>query len=303
MHLGNLFSALISWLDARSSRGEWVLRIEDLDPQRSRREYALQIEDDLRWLGLDWDHGGVDDAGPDGPYVQSARGDIYSRYLRQLEDMGVTYPCTCTRADILATQAPHQSDGRVVYGGRCRPALMPQPRKIECTRPHSTRLWVPDREITYRDKIWGDGAVNLAHHCGDFVLRRADGAWSYQLAVVVDDALMGVTRVVRGNDLLLSAAQQNYLYSLLGFAEPEYAHVPLLVNGDGQRLSKRDNSLSVGSLRDSYTPSEVTGILAWLAGLRPCPEPIEAAALVDDFSWERLSRASSIVVPDLRHGI
>ena len=121
MHLGNIFAALVSWLSVRSQGGKWILRVEDLDPQRSRMEYARQIEDDLAWLGLEWDEGGVDSVGDHGPYCQSLRGDIYEEVLRRLESTGLTYPCYCTRADIMATQAPHESDGRVVYSGRCRP--------------------------------------------------------------------------------------------------------------------------------------------------------------------------------------
>ena len=122
MHLGNIFTAVLSWLSVKSRGGRWVLRIEDLDPQRSRLEYARLIEDDLRWLGLDWDEGGLDDLGPCGPYRQSLRSDIYAHYMQRLADTGLVYPCRCRRSDILATQAPHQSDGRVVYRGTCRPA-------------------------------------------------------------------------------------------------------------------------------------------------------------------------------------
>lgn len=287
MHLGNVFSALMSWLDTRSAGGKWVLRIEDLDPQRSRREYARLIEDDLLWLGLEWDEGGLDGTGPNGPYCQSERGEIYEQYLNRLMATGLTYPCTCTRADIMATQAPHQSDGRIIYGGRCRPALLPWHGEWPLA-PHATRLWVPDREVGYTDLVYGPATVNLAHHCGDFVLRRADGAWSYQLAVVVDDALMGITRVVRGNDLLLSAAQQNYLYQLLGFTEPEYAHVPLICNAAGQRLSKRDSSMSMAELRRHHSAAEILGQLAAGAGIIPEYQPIEAVALVEHFSWAKM---------------
>ena len=202
MHFGNVFAALMSWADAKSRGGRWILRHEDLDPQRSRAEYALQIEDDLSWLGLE----------PDGePTYQSRRHDRYERMLSRLRETGLTYPCSCTRADILATQAPHQSDGRVIYGGRCRPSALPD-FSPEPAGKHSVRLYVPDREIRFTDGLYGEQRVNLARECGDFIVRRADGAWAYQLAVVTDDAEMGVTRVVRGSDLLLSAAQQIYLY-------------------------------------------------------------------------------------------
>ena len=295
MHLGNVFSALMSWLSARSAGGTWLLRIEDLDPQRSRREHALRIEDDLHWLGLDWDEGGLDDRGPAGPYSQSRRSGFYEAALERLRATGLTYPCTCRRADIMATQAPHQSDGRIVYAGTCRPPHLPAPeRTVEA--PHSTRLFVPDRDIEFADGVYGPQRCNLATHCGDFVLRRADGAWAYQLAVTVDDALMGVTEVVRGSDLLLSAAQQIYLHTLLGYTPPRYAHVPLLCNASGVRLSKRDGAMAMDALRERCTPREVIGRLAAVAGIIPEPAPCTPAELVSLFSLAKLPAVPSIAL-------
>ena len=293
MHLGNIFTALISWLSARKAGGKWVLRIEDLDPQRSRLDYARLIEDDLSWLGLDWDEGGVDGAGPSAPYMQSMRSDIYEHYLTQLHLTGLTYPCRCTRADIRATQAPHQTDGRIVYAGTCRPASLPSPW-VEPERPCAVRIAVPDREIEFTDTLCGAQSVNLSAHCGDFVLRRADKAWAYQLAVVVDDALMGITEVVRGNDLLLSTAQQLYLYSLLRLPAPAHAHLPLVCNAAGQRLSKRDSALSMESLRLKHSPHEIIGKLAWIAGITDKEEPCSPTNLISAFSWEQLSKSSTI---------
>lgn len=304
MHLGNVYTALLSWLSARSQNGTWLLRIEDLDPQRSKYEYARLIEDDLAWLGLDWDEGGIDGRGPNGPYLQSRRHDCYQAQLARLQAMGLTYPCYCTRADIMATQAPHQSDGRIVYAGTCRPPHLgapgdaapisaqlsragaagtgsAQPLPPAAARPAAIRLWVPDRIIEYHDRNYGPQRANLARECGDFVLRRADGAWAYQLAVVVDDALMGVTEVVRGNDLLLSGIQQTYLYQLLGFRAPEFAHLPLVCNRQGHRLSKRDHTMAMDYLRQHYTPEEVIGQTAAMAGLLPEPMPISAPELLD----------------------
>lgn len=301
MHLGNVFTALISWLSAKKDGGKWVLRIEDLDPQRSRREHALWIEDDLRWLGLDWDEGGLSGLGDNGPYSQSLRAGFYEEALGRLEDSGLTYPCYCTRADIMATQAPHESDGRVVYSGACRPARLggKEDNGNDCLgerRPRATRLFVPDEEIHFDDRLYGSRTVNLASHCGDFILRRADGAWAYQLAVVVDDALMGITEVVRGSDLLLSSGQQIYLYRLLGYPVPQFSHVPLLCNGAGQRLSKRDSSLSMESLRKEYSPSHLVGLLAYFAGLLPEPFPISASGLLPLFSWSAIHRSPTLTV-------
>lgn len=282
MHLGNVFTALMSWLSVKSRGGKWLLRIEDLDPQRSRHEFARLIEDDLHWLGLDWDEGGLDNIGPAGPYSQSLRGDRYADALERLIASGDTFPCYCTRAEIMATQAPHQSDGRVVYPGTCRNLTIHPDRKP------SIRLKVSDEQIAFTDLIAGPQSFNLTRECGDFILRRSDGAWAYQLAVVVDDAAMGITEVMRGNDLLLSAAQQIWLYRLLGLKAPEFAHLPLVCNGAGQRLSKRDSSLSMESLRKIHTPESLIGMTAHMAGLIPTSDPISATDLIPLFSLDPL---------------
>lgn len=287
MHLGNIYTAVLSWLSVKSRGGRWILRIEDLDPQRSKMEYACQIEDDLLWLGLDWDEGGIGCKGHNGPYMQSQRHHFYEEALEKLKATGLCYPCSCTRADILATQAPHESDGRVVYKGTCRPSKLPSP--FRAAPGASVRLAVPDREIVFVDRIKGEQRVNLAGHCGDFVLRRGDGAWSYQLAVVVDDALMGVTEVMRGDDLLLSAAQQIYLYELLGYKAPEFAHVPLVTNDAGIRLSKRDKSLSMEALRSAYGPDDILGIVAHRAGLIDKVCPVSLSGLLEIFSDVKFS--------------
>lgn len=280
MHLGNVFSALLSWLSARAQGGTWLLRIEDIDPQRSRHEYADMLMDDLQWLGLEWDGK---------PCWQSQRGDIYARYLQQLTDAGLIYPCYCTRADILATQAPHESDGRVVYKGTCR-NLPPGTH----TGPAALRMKVPEEGrgiVTFTDGHYGTHTVDLTTQCGDFIVRRKDGAWAYQLAVVVDDALMGINEVVRGRDLLLSSPQQIYLAQQLGFTPPRFTHLPLLCNTAGQRLSKRDKSLDMGCLRQRFTPNQIIGLLAHAAGLQPTPDAVSVQSLVKTFSWNKVVTA------------
>ena len=280
MHLGNVFSALMSWLSARAQGGTWLLRIEDIDPQRSRHEYADMLMDDLQWLGLEWDGK---------PCWQSQRGDIYARYLQQLTEAGLIYPCYCTRADILATQAPHESDGRVVYKGTCR-NLPPGTH----TGPAALRMKVPDEGrgiVTFTDGHYGTYTVDLTTQCGDFIVRRKDGAWAYQLAVVVDDSLMGINEVVRGRDLLLSSPQQIYLAQQLGFTPPRFTHLPLLCNTAGQRLSKRDKSLDMGCLRQRLTPNQIIGLLAHAAGFQPTPDAVSAQSLVKTFSWNKVVTA------------
>lgn len=285
MHLGNVCAALISWLSIKSKGGKWVLRIEDLDPQRARPEYAAQIEEDLLRLGLAWDEGGSADVAGLPSYVQSRRSEIYRDALLKLQSKGLLYRCRCSRADIMATQAPHQSDGRIVYSGRCRPACRPpfDDFDIDASGEGSIRVWVPDREIRFTDRWMGAQSVNLASHCGDFVVRRSDGAWAYQLAVVVDDALMGITEVVRGEDLLLSSAQQIYLYEELGFDPPEFAHFPLIRNEAGQRLSKRDHAESLESLFARHTPEEIIGLAAYRIGLLDHPTPSSPSALLERY--------------------
>lgn len=296
MHLGNIFTAIMSWLSVKSRGGQWLLRIEDLDPQRSKPEFARLIEEDLKWLGLKWDEGGLEGIGNAGPYLQSLRSDRYAEALDRIKATGATFPCFCTRADIMATQAPHQSDGRIVYPGTCR-HLTAHPDR----RP-STRLMVSDEEISYDDLIAGHQSFNLARECGDFILQRADGAWAYQLAVVVDDAAMGVTEVMRGNDLLLSAAQQIWLYRQLDLTPPAFAHLPLLCNDAGQRLSKRDASMSMEFLRSAYSPEQLIGYIAYLAGIIPDAEPISLRELLEEVSsresaslFASLSREDKII--------
>lgn len=301
MHLGNLFTALISWLSVKSRGGKWILRIEDLDPQRSRREYAQLIEDDLHWLGLDWDEGGLEGRGDHGPYLQSESHEIYEAVLKRLVNMGLVYRCNCRRADIHASGAPHASDGRVIYSGRCRPPQFSHPGghvvPENPAAPGALRLYVPDENIEFDDRLFGHRRVNLAKEFGDFLLRRSDGAWAYQLAVVADDARMGVTEIVRAADLLSSSAPQIYLYRLLGLPQPEFAHVPLLCNQDGVRLSKRDASLGMDRLRKEYSSESLVGLLAHIAGLQPTPEPLHPADLLSKFEWGHLKGSPTIIIP------
>lgn len=290
MHLGNVMSALLAWLGAKSGGGRMVLRIEDLDPERSRPEYAAQIEEDLRFLGLDWDEGeGV--GGAHGPYLQSRRTQIYEAALEQLSRQGLLYPCYCTRAELHAvTQAPHAGEGRFVYSGRCREIGEVERARLSADRKPAIRLRVPEEEIRFVDGLCGSCAQNLRTECGDFIVRRSDGAFAYQLAVVVDDILMGVTQVVRGRDLLDSTPRQLYIYRLLGAEPPVFYHVPLLLAPDGRRLSKRERDLDMGALRARYSAEEILGKLAWLTGLRDTPGPADARELVATFSWERVKR-------------
>lgn len=289
MHLGNAWSALLAWLSARSQGGAMVLRLEDLDPDRCKRSLCDQVEADLRWLGLDWDEGGSQ--GGESSY-QSCRGARYQEALDRLEGMGLLYPCFCTRGQLHAAGAPHRSDGDVIYPGTCRDLTAAEREARAKTRRPALRIRAPDREISFTDLLQGPVRENLARDCGDFILRRSDGVFAYQLAVVVDDALMGVSQVVRGSDLLGSTPRQIYLQHLLGYPTPAYCHVPLLCAPDGRRLSKREADLTLAALRASgVAPEEILGRLACLAGLIDRPEPIRARELIPLFDLDKLPRA------------
>ena len=289
LHLGNLACSLLAWLSAKSQGGSIVLRIEDLDAARCPRIYADQLEEDLRWLGLVWDEGGSD-GGPHGPYYQSECAGIYTESYRKLEGMGLVYPCFCSRAQLHAASAPHTSDGNVVYPGTCRNLTPAQIAEKSRTKAPAWRIKVPDEEITFTDLCMGEHLENLLTGCGDFYLRRADGVFAYQLAVVVDDARMGVTQVVRGSDLLSSTARQIYLYRLLGLTPPSFAHCPLLLDAQGRRLSKRDGDQSLEHLRGRYTAPEIIGKLAYLYGLQDRPEPRTPESLLPDFDWAKVPK-------------
>ena len=279
MHLGNVFAALIAWLSVRSRGGGLILRMEDLDTQRTSTEFAEILRQDLNWLGLDWDH----ETAP-----QSQRSAVYDRYFARLEQLGLLYPCYCTRSTLHSVNAPHLSDGTYVYPGTCR--NLTEAEKAAFGRDPAWRVKVPDRDYQLTDLCQGPFRQKLSADCGDFVVRRADGVYVYQLAVTVDDGEAGVTEVVRGVDLLGSAPRQMYLQELFGFSQPQYGHVPLLVAPDGRRLSKRDRDLDLGALRLHKKPEEIIGALAHSSGLLPHYEPISARELATVFSWDNLKK-------------
>ena len=274
MHLGNVFAALIAWCSIRAKNGEMVLRMEDLDTQRTSAEFAQILREDLAWLGLDYDR----ETPP-----QSQRSAVYDTYFEKMREMGLLYPCYCTRSQLHGVNAPHLSDGTYVYPGTCRNLTEPPKNRVP-----SWRVQVPDKLWTLEDKVQGHYQLNLATDCGDMVVRRADGVYVYQLAVTVDDGEAGVTEVVRGMDLLSSAPRQMYLQELFGFTHPEYGHVPMLLAPDGRRLSKRDRDLDLGELRKRITPEQLIGTLAFAAGLIDQKCPISARELASEFSWEKL---------------
>ena len=298
IHLGNILCCLLAWLSARQKGGRVILRIEDLDTARCPRRYGEQMCRDIQWLGLDWDEGPVI-GGPSGPYEQSRRTALYQAALERLEAQGLVYPCFCTRAELHAASAPHREDGQVVYPGTCRGLTAEQAaeRARRTGRAPALRLRVPEEEITFIDGHMGEYGEWLPADCGDFLLRRSDGIFAYQLAVVVDDAAMGVTEVVRGADLLASTPRQLLLYRLLRLEAPAFYHFPLLLGSDGQRLSKRNADAGLDTLGERYTASEILGKLAYLAGFNPSAEPRSGESLLADFAWEKVPRAD-IRIPE-----
>ncbi len=286
MHMGNLLAMLLAWLDCRALGGELIFRLEDLDPARSKRVYIDALAEDLRWLGLDWDRGW-----PEADYAQSQRTALYEEAFAYLRARDLVYPCWCTRSERLAAaSAPHP--GEAEHDSRCRCArLSPAEREARLRsmpRP-AWKLRCPDTEIAVEDGHCGRFLQNPAREVGDCIVRRADGVFAYQLAVSVDDWRMGVTRVVRGRDLLASAPRQKWLIETLGGTAPAYCHAPLLLGGEG-KLSKRLGSLSTQALRQELRPEELVGRLAFLCGLRERDEPVSARELLPDFSWERITK-------------
>lgn len=281
MHLGNAMCALIAYLSAKSRGGKFLLRIEDLDAERCPRRFAEDIMRDLERLGIAWE-GEV--------LFQSERAEVYREYFDRLRTSVRVYPCFCSRAALHAAEAPHLSDGSVVYPGACRFLSAEEVSEREKRRLPAWRIQVPAEEkaeIRYPDGLRGICTQNLSRECGDFVLRRADGVFAYQLAVVVDDALSGVTEVVRGEDLRSSAARQVWLYRLLGFEPPVFYHIPLLTDRFGRRLAKREGD-SLSDALETYSPRQIVGALAFAAGIIGEPVPVSPEELIKIFDWKKI---------------
>lgn len=288
LHLGNLRTALVAWLRARSEGSDFLLRVEDLDPRVARGRYETEQLADLAAIGLDWD----------GPVLrQSQRRAAHDRAIDHLEAAGLTYRCYCTRREVReAAAAPH--DGPVpegAYPGTCRRLSSAADRRLRMAgRPAALRLRTDGRTVSVYDRRLGmvDAAVD------DIVLRRNDGVPSYNLAVVVDDAFQGVQEVVRGDDLLLSSPRQAYLAELLGLPVPTYFHVPLVLGPTGNRLAKRDGAVSLtdrAALGEG--PSQVRSLLAASLGLGEPGEPVTMADLIARFDPDALPTAPWVFDP------
>jgi glutamyl-tRNA synthetase len=299
MHLGNVRTALLAWLSARSAGGRVVLRTEDLDPARVVPGGERQILDELRWLGLDWDEG-PDRGGPFAPYRQSERGQLYEATARRLLESGQAFLCACSRADVArAANAPHGEEGPR-YPGTCRDldSSAVQARAAAQGRLPTLRFRGRGERIGFTDGLHGPVDPLGPAGLDDFVLGRAGGGAAYQLAVVVDDAAMEITEVVRGDDLLSSTPRQLALYRALGLAAPRFAHVPLVLSAGGERLAKRTRPEALADLRArGVAPEVVVGALAASAGLCPPGTTARPRDLVHGFSLERLARTAVTLDP------
>jgi glutamyl-tRNA synthetase len=288
LHLGNARTFLANWLLARQRGWTILLRIEDLDGPRIKRGADQQAIDDLRWLGMDWD---------EGPIYQSARREAYADAVRQLIEIGRAYPCICTRKEVdLAASAPHAEDGAAVYPGTCRGkfASIDDARGASGREP-AIRFNVGDEVVDFVDHVRGAQRFEMAR-LGDFVIQKADLTPAYQLAVVVDDATMGVTDIVRGNDLIDSTPRQIMLYRALGLADriPKYYHLPLVVGTDGRRLAKRHGDTRLAHYRDLGVPaSRVLELLARWLGIES-DRVSKASDLVEHYKIDSADRDSIV---------
>ncbi len=293
LHLGNARTFLLAWLDLRARGGEVLLRVEDLDGPRIRPGAEQAAREDLHWLGLDWD----------GPLVrQSERATLYAQALERLAAAGLAYVCTCTRRDVeQAASAPHLGEDGPIYPGTCRgrwsgaaDARRASGRE-PCWRFRVPQPGAAEARVDFEDRVRGRESVDAAAELGDFVICKRDGEAAYQLAVVVDDAAQGVDEVLRGDDLLASAARQILLYRALGLRVPRFAHVPLVTGEDGRRLAKRHGDTTLRRFRESgVAPQAIVGWLAWVSGLRADATPCAPRDLLAGFDLARVPRSPVI---------
>jgi glutamyl-tRNA synthetase len=287
LHLGNARTFLATWLLARQRGWRIVLRIEDLDGPRLKRGADMQAIDDLRWLGLDWD---------EGPIHQSARAAEYRQATDRLMERDDSYPCTCSRREAqLAASAPHADDGSTRYPETCRGRYhsLDEARATLAGREPAIRFRVPDGIVEFDDEFAGHQSCDVRQQLGDFVITKSDGTAAYQLAVVVDDAQMSVTDVVRGDDLLDSTPRQILLYRALGLAQclPRYVHLPLVVGGDGHRLAKRHGDTRLSMYRErGVRPGRIAAMLARWLGLKKIRDDVSPRELIETFELARVPR-------------
>ena len=288
LHLGNARTAFVAWCRARRAGSTFVMRVEDLDEPRTVEEAVSGNLEELRWLGLDWDEG-PDVGGPHDPYRQSERHELYRRALDDLVQRDLLFECYLSRRELRElSSAPHGE--APVYGERERSEneQVREQKAAEGKKP-SLRLRAPELDLRFHDALYGPQRFDARKEVGDVVLRRADDAWAYQFAVVVDDVAMEIEEVVRGADLLHSTASQLLVYLALGRRPPSFLHVPLLLDESGERLAKRRGSLTLAGLREEgVAPDRVIGLLAYTLGLLERPRPLDMTEMLAIFAVDRL---------------
>ncbi|NPA53396.1 MAG: glutamate--tRNA ligase [Aquificae bacterium] len=297
LHLGNARTALFNYVYARHTGGKLVLRIEDTDKERSKKEYEEMLIDDLKWLGIEWDEG-PDVGGDYGPYRQSERTDIYNQYLEKLKESGHVYKCYCTPEELEEERKKALAEGRPPrYSGKCRNLSLEEQKKLEEQGiPYVWRFRVPDGEtIVFEDLIKGTVEINV-NEFGDFVIIRSDGSPVYNFVVVVDDALMKITHVIRGEDHLSNTPKQILIYRALGFQEPKFAHLPIILGEDKSKLSKRHGAVSVRAFRDDGYVSEAMFNGLMLLGWHPKrdSEVISKEEIIQEFDIEDVHNAPAV---------
>lgn len=287
-HVGNARTFLVAWLSIRQQRGRLILRIEDLDSPRVKPAATDQAITDLRWLGLDWDEG-PDVGGAHAPYVQTCRSALYAEALERLKAIDRIYPCSCSRTDIQhAASAPHWEHEGPVYPGTCSGRTARDSERLEAGT-YAWRFRVTERTVSFRERRRFERSCRIDEELGDFVIAKKDGTAAYQLAVVCDDVAMGVTEVVRGDDLLASTFRQLQIYEAFGWQPPEFFHVPLVIGTDGRRLAKRHGDTRLSTLREQGVRAErLVGVLAHSLGLLDRPANITPMELVERFDWSRI---------------
>jgi glutamyl-tRNA synthetase len=286
-HIGNARTYLLAWLSARSRGGRLIIRIEDIDSPRIKPGADKQIVDDLRWLGIHWD---------EGPFYQTARLPLYEQALAQLQRQELVYPCTCTRTDIeLAASAPHMEHEGPAYPGTCAHRRVADAGNLD--RPFAWRFRSSAKHV---DDLFLGPVTVPGSQMGDFVVWKSSGTPAYQLAVVVDDAAMGITEVVRGDDLVPSTPRQLQLYDALNLPKPSFAHVPLVVGPDGRRLAKRHGDTRLSALREQRVQAEaLLGLLAWSCGWISSIRPISLPQLLPIFRWESVPHTPFVLTAEL----
>jgi glutamyl-tRNA synthetase len=308
LHLGNARSFLIAWLSVRSRGGSLVLRMEDLDHPKVKPGASAAVLEDLRWLGMDWNEG-PDVGGACAPYVQSERIAGYAGALQRLQQAGRVYPCVCTRRDVEQGQAaPHLDEAAPRYDGACagRFADYESALRVRLATAGETAVTSPNLLPAWRFRAWGETHFvdefrgrqqgNVAATEGDFVLARHPRGAGYMLAVVVDDAAMGINEVVRGDDLLPATHQQLLIYQALGLAPPRFCHVPLVVGEEGRRLAKRHGDTRLSTLRQrGLAPEAVVGLLAWWSGWAEWGEVLSPRALLPRFDLGKLPKEPAVL--------